>query len=779
MKAGKKNKIQLFLKISMLVIFLVVAGIIAFRIWKDDSLHWYERVERKIMLQDSTRDVPSSPLTPDYNRDYGESGFQKITENESYILYADLTTGEICVEDKSTQKKWYSNPVDIPKENKKGAQASQLLVTLDLISINFVKEFNTYDDSVRMGGMEHEILENGIKFSFTFPEAAVIVPVQYYLCEDGFIAEVLTGEIQELWTGEVNELWKDEGAELLSVKLLPYFGAGGASDEGYLFIPDGSGALIEFNSGKQQYKSYEGRVYGEDRTSGETGNGEVTQSIRMPVFGLKCNEDALLAVITSGEGESSIYTATSNTKNAYNQVYSGFNYRLTADGVQTNTGNSNRDEKIQVLGDGINYSVKYMFLDSKEADYSGMSQKYQEYLKAQNMLKQSALAEDNYVILDIYGAVTIEKMVMGVNTSVLTALTGYADVCEIVADLKNQGVENIIINYIGALNGGFESKIVNKAKPENCLGTKREFNEMIEYLNEEGVLLFVETNPICIYEDGNGYKGRRDGAKTFFDEYAFQYNYTLDTHKIIEEKRWYLLSPGLVKKQVVSFAESAVTSGLTNITLYGLGDSLYSDKDKGEKHTTRTDCLDDWTKAMDEITEYAEYLMVHGGNAYCMPYADVVTDVSLDFSDYDVEDWSIPFYQMTFGNEVVIGTSTVNASNDYRYIFLKAVETGSSLKFNLINAELSDLAGTDYSNLSTYSYALWKDVIVELSLQMQELSQQIKDQSIVEHRRLAEDVSLTVYESGIGVIVNFGSDSYQYQDTIVEGMNFLVVEGVK
>ena len=56
--------------------------------------------------------------------------------------------------------------------------------------------------------------------------------------------------------------YNDEGFYPVHIDLLPYFGAA-AEEEGYLFVPDGSGALIYLNNGKSVYSSYSAQVYGQ------------------------------------------------------------------------------------------------------------------------------------------------------------------------------------------------------------------------------------------------------------------------------------------------------------------------------------------------------------------------------------------------------------------------------------------------------------------------------------------------------------------------------------
>jgi hypothetical protein len=86
---------------------------------------------------------------------------------------------------------------------------------------------------------------------------------------------------------------------MVKLAVLPYFGAGGTSDEGYLMVPDGSGALIYFNNGRQNQLSYNNDIYGWDEAL-------IRKAIindnkaPFPAFGVQRNGNALLCIIEEG-----------------------------------------------------------------------------------------------------------------------------------------------------------------------------------------------------------------------------------------------------------------------------------------------------------------------------------------------------------------------------------------------------------------------------------------------------------------------------------------------
>ncbi|MDD4113516.1 MAG: DUF5696 domain-containing protein, partial [Herbinix sp.] len=66
------------------------------------------------------------------------------------------------------------------------------------------------------------------------------ISIVYELTDDGFEVKIPLQEIE----------FKDK-YPIVEIKPLPYFGAAGKSDDGFIFVPDGSGAIINLNNHKQ------------------------------------------------------------------------------------------------------------------------------------------------------------------------------------------------------------------------------------------------------------------------------------------------------------------------------------------------------------------------------------------------------------------------------------------------------------------------------------------------------------------------------------------------
>jgi len=764
-RALRRNRdvINRCISISLTVLLIAFFAYIGITIYKADA-------ERKEL---ANRPPNEDKIVIESGWDYGDPGFNKVAENDRLILEADFTTAEIRVTDKVSGKLWYSNPPDRKTDSYVPIKAkinSQFHIQVLEPEKYGAMEMNNYADSIRKGGLSYDLVEDGIKFTFKFPKANLIIPLQYTLGEDSLQVEIVTKEIVSVG---------DSAFLLHTVDLLPYFGAGGLNDDGYIFIPDGSGAIIEYNNLKEKYQKYNGLVYGTNPTVVKTKETAISERVSLPVFGSKCNDSAFLAVILSGDASSQITASTSRQSSSYNTVFAtaafmeyNRNFRMGHHHAQDAIVYESSDNM-----QGKNYAVRYYFMNGEDANYTGMAERYRQHLAEADQLKSTKMAEEKYLVLDLVGAVSIEKYVFGIKKPVITPLTTYNDVCTIVKELKDSGVDNIIVNYIGALESGLNNVMFTGVEPETKLGTKKEFQHMIDYLASEGVQLFIETNPVDLYKNGNGYRTTVVGAKTFFDAYAFQYKYALDHLGIIPESRWHMLMPQLVPEFVENYLGTMSKWNIENISLDRLGSLLYSHyPNDGSEHVSRGKALGLWQEAMKKASDHAEYVMIHGGNAYAAGYADVITDVSDCDSYYDMVDYHIPFYQMVFQEDKILASYGVNTTVDYDLAALKLLETGMNLKFNLIYGDVSQLVGTEYNTIVSYSYEFWKDIIVEKYKMMQEVMDEFKGQKITWHESLAQDVSLTVYETG-KVVVNYSDEPYAYRGIKVQPRSYLVLPG--
>lgn len=789
-----RDLIARVVSVTLIVALLIIVGWGAYKIYWSDIA--FEKAS-EIIIDDEAIMAGKAP-TED------REAFELVTDKEGLELWVNFTNGEIKVVEKASGNIWYSNPVD--------RQDAKLPVRKPLINsqihVKFFnvekkepvdQEFNNYGDSIAKGCMEYEKLADGsgVKFIFGFPVANVYIPVQYSIVDGAFQAEIVTEEIKGVGTFPY---------AILDIKLLPYFGAANESQSGELLLPDGSGALIKFNNGKNHNDIifYNNKVYGTNITLPQEKLESVKEQISLPIFGSiwKGTEEtpiaaetpdseetpnsgvssngAFLGVIVSGDASSSIIASTSGKVSSYNMIHS-VAHMAEHKFIRTKaSGGVGQEARVLAISDNQlanqNFAVRYYFLSGEKASYAGLAEKYREHLQAANQLKRSALVDKKYLILDLVGAVSIEKFIFGVKQPVVTPLTTYNDVVTIVKELKAEGIDNLVINYIGALDGGLSNKVYSNVKTESVLGTKKEFRAMIEYLEQENVILFLETNPVDIYNSGNGYDNNADSAKTFFDKYAFQYRFILDSEQTDKTMRWHILHPNRVPGLVNKFVDAAAAWEIENISVDRIGKVLYTDYADDVPSTTRMHTLNFWKETLKAADEKTDNLLAHGGNAYTLAYADIVTDIANGSSDFDMIDQTVPFYQIALQGNTLLAPTAFNMSVDYERELLKVLENGCNLKYNLIYGDVDQLVGTEHDNMVSYSYKRWKNKIVEHYKTIQDASAQFAGKDIINHTIVTNDVAVTEYESG-KLIVNYGSEAYTYEGVTIPAKQYKVILG--
>lgn len=744
---------------------------------------WVGAVLALIVVMTSVAPIYGEPAAgleseaPDHSKDGAKTlsgevkaGFERVAENEYLALDFNPETAEIIVTELKSGGIWQSNPEGreedpVAKGSKKMDLQSQLLLDyVDPQSKPF--QLNNYTGSIKDKTFEWSKGKDGIDVTFQFPKAGITIPVRYSLQEDAFSATILTeGILQE------------DKFRLVNISLLPFFGAGGPEDEGYMFIPDGSGALIHLNNRKSHYKSYNERVFGGDQALTVTGQTAVKQDIKLPVYGLKSNDNAFLAVIHQGAYQAGIAAEVGGKSNQYNNIYSYLNVMES----ETNLimeGTLNEKQVLrtsETLIGNIPYEVKYYFLYGEDADYAGMAHRYRQYLmEEQGMGLEKAVSSEHVpLLIDFIGGIKKRKTFLGIPYNSVETLTSYKDVTEAASELQEKGVTNLFIRYEGWMADGLLGKVPTKVKPESNLGGTRGWREMIRDLKDADVAFYPAMDPVHFFKGGNGFNKFSDVTKGISRAPVLQYDYRLsDGAKNPERKPWYLLKPETVLEALGRFTKMAAENDLQGIAVQGIGSMVYSDFRKGSLSKNETGQI--WEDSLEQAQSHVGGLMFDHASAYTFPYAEAISDVPLYTSGFDVEDESVPFYSIAISGLIPAFSEPINLSGDPGSYLLKLIETGTYPAYRLIASDGELLEGTPLDSLYSAEFGLWSE---ELSRQygvINEALDQVAGKAIMEHEKLDEGVFRTTYDGGTKIIVNYNDEPVQAGGKLVQAKSWLV-----
>jgi hypothetical protein len=534
------------------------------------------------------------------------------------------------------------------------------------------------------------------------------------------------------------------------LSLTPYMGSGSKMDNGYLMVPDGSGALINFNNGKEKSDKFSMMVYGDDPSLAGEMNDTNTKTAALPVFGINRNQTGLLGVIVKGDASTRIEALVSGQRNSCNTVYADFILRNRDTVVVGESGLTQTKQVIKYDEHRLSEdcAVRYYPLDKGCYNYSDMAQKYKKFLIAQGMKRQP---KDNAIPLfaEVYGGTYKQKTYFGLTFNSYQVLTDYNNIETIRSDLSHQGSNDTVLLYRQWSSDEAKYKIQNKIRPAGDLGSINAFRKL---LKTEGDNLYLSFSPLTVKKSGNGFWQFLNTAKRLSKEPALLYSYKLSTHyKDLTVNPSYLPELNSLSMASKGFIDSAKDYDVKGIYLPDFGSLLYTNFDD-TKYASRGDLK----LAIEQIMDgYNGKITVKSPNEYTLKYADSALDLPSGSSGFDVEDEEIPFYQLAVSGLVSYSLDAVNLSSNPRRVVLQSIETGASLYFVWIGQNASVLSNTTLNNLYGADYSLWKSYAVSAQKEIKAAFDSIGTRIIVSHEWLAKDVSRTVFENGKSVIVNY------------------------
>ncbi len=607
--------------------------------------------------------------------------------------------------------------------------------------------------------------ENGIEGDAEQDRPVFTIPLDIKLDGSSLVASVPTHLITE-----------SEGYSIRMINLLNFFGAAGTEQEGYMLVPDGTGSLIYLNNGKTNAEIYAQRLYGEDLNDNSRRRGQVAESARLPVFGMKVDNEAWYAVIEKGDAIASINADISGRNNSYNNIFVGFAIR-GEDELEIYKGTTieeiQRLTKARYKGD---LQVRFSFLSGEEADYSGMAKHYRESLEKQGVFKSLSADRAMPFYLSVLGAVDKRKSFLGIPYKGMVSLTTFEQASDIAKQLEVDGVSNLRMRYLGWFNEGLTHEVPDHIDIESVLGSEKEFQSLSNQVESMGGMLYPDVAFQHVFQTDGSFAPASDAARYVTREQAerAQYNRTfnsMDRNLGV----YYLLSPAKLPYYVESFADEYQSLGIDAISLRDLGDMLHSD------YNTRRVIFRDTAKdivkdQLGVLKERYSNLLITGGNVYAVAYAEQIVNVPTTTSLFNITDEEVPFYQMVLHGYVDYAGSPINLDNDQDMTMqlLRSIELGAAPHFLWSHESSSKLKFTPYDIFYSTAYTSWYNQAMEMYRKVNDALLDLRTVKIAERIRHAEGVVEMQYMNGTSVYVNYTDKAVSVGGNRIDAKNFKV-----
>lgn len=696
-----------------------------------------------------------------------------VAENDRLELHYDTVESQIILKDKLTQEEWRSTPDDIAQD-KRATSVNKINRQSDLIvqyhNTSYVTDqVNSYTGAIKKGDFTWELIENGVAIRYYFPKQGFVIPVQYVLEEDCLAASIISEGIEE-------EVWEDPDTDpekkqsVMNVALLPFMGAAGSDDEGYLIIPDGSGALIHFNNGRTGAAIYQQDVYGRDDALTIRKAATTTYDVNMPLFGIVRNGRALMAVVENGDYQAQLNAMVNGQLTGYSNAYFAVQYiHMEANTIMPGSEHST-DVMLptNTFRDMGNFTVRYYPLAAENATYADVAAAY----RAQLGLKES-IADAATQQLEMVASIPSIDTFLGVPYESVRVLTSYEQAAQTLRDFAAEGLNDLTLRYTGWSKQSVRGKMVTGLDLDNRLGGKKAFDGLRQAVKETGAEMVLAVDLIDIYEDGNGYWSLF-AATNSVNSTAKQVPEFLQStgYQDPEGKPWYLLSPDKVPEAARKLAEN-LSGQVDGVSLSMLGNTVYSSF--GKTGISRTSAGMYWQQALETLSGKIQTLSAKTASAYAFPYIEQVDATPCASSRFEVTDMEIPFYQMVTHGAMVLYTEPANEDGNVRKALLRAIEYGMYPSWRVIAGDTALLSGTDYASWHAASLDAWREEIKNTAAWMAPLGVYAGMQ-MTGHEQVTATLSVTTYANGDMVLVNYGSEDAEHLGVTVPALGYAIKE---
>ena len=586
--------------------------------------------------------------------------------------------------------------------------------------------------------------------------------VEYTFNKDGFSATVPAKSIR----------YNETNYSLDEIVILPYFGCTTTTEianaeatktktttDGYLFLPDGSGTLLEYYNKDGSVKTGVQNiyVYGTDFAyenldqAGKTANSKVC---RVPVFGLTeyydittqtvrsgldnyvsstSHRQGFVAVITAGDSLAKItaslgqllWNGLSASMSTYNAVYVAFSMQQT-DTVSLGSalgGGTSMSQSVDTryIGD---YSIQYMLLTDNEnfgePTYSGMATAYRNYLINTGAIAALGTSADATLPLYIQtlGSMKVSDEFLTFPITVTRALTSFENIKSMTETLADAEYPITNVKYIlsGYANGtASSSKYPTSVKFGSQVGGKKGFVDLIEYAIEKDIEVMPNFDFANVSRTNWGFSLKKHGALMMSDRYATKRSYDAVYQTISRRGFANLVSTTAYNyifekfsKSYDKFFESFEDVGYSgSLAALTLGTDLNSDFNK-DNPITREESKQNTVDLLANLAEHYDSVVVEGGNAYTIPYANAILSVPLDNSNYAISSAAIPFIGMVLHGYKNYAGDPLNMSGDVQYAILKSIENGAAPYYFLVYDHATDLrTSKELSKYYSADFSSW------------------------------------------------------------------------
>lgn len=691
-----------------------------------------------LLFGETNEDI--SYVTPSF------SDMELVAENDSLKLYFNPTGLDIFLVS-NTGKVW-SNVItdEYYHQESPVAEVSSQLVTVNAADKKGnVNEYILYDGSNKNISADYDVKNNKLTLDVSVANVGLSFKIVFGISKDGFYYHVPDKDI------------KENGGKIISLSLLQNFGASRNDEDGYVFYPDGSGAITRFGKNNNASSSlYQFPIYGSsDLTYVQLQRNwdDNIYGALLPVYGIKQNNDGLVVVVDKGAADAKINVALPGYQldNIY-RTYITYNYRSYSTTEFNNaTISSLVDERTKV-----DRKCFFYFLEGENNNYSGMANRYRKYLISKDILTDKV--DNKNLALSLELLCGVQKN--GMFTTTLQQMTTYSQAKEIAEWFNKNGAKNIDILLSGWSKGGWDT-LPTAVKADGKLGGKSDLDALQKYCKGNKINLSLDVEAILADSNTGKFNARNHAVRNYFGDFFTNKTgdlYILNSVRVFED---------MYKKFTKDYSKYG-------LSLETVGKLVFPDYNNKDVCTTQ-EIIDSYISVMKKANKAGIRVSASTGNAYVLPYVDMIYSLPQTSSGYTFTTESVPFYQMVVHGYISYTGTVGNTHYDCERCILEWVETGSVPSYILTYDKTSKLLETEYDEVFSSEFKVWNEKIAETYKKLNADFADLQSATISSHNKVADGVVEVKYSNGKTIYVNYNETEYSVGEHKIQGKDYLVI----
>mgnify|MGYP000011700703 FL=1 len=695
-----------------------------------------------------------------------ESGAITIS-NRQVELACSRSDGSIRLSDLNTGNIYYSTPADTAAlESTDALNRVRLKSQIILQLCNESGEVTSANSSSLAANKLISIKKDGgsIVCSYDFRDYSIKISVKYTLNKNGFSACIPMDSIE--CKGSYS---------LMQVSLLPYFAAADVNESGYFVVPDGCGALIDFNNGKAALGNYSQKIYGPDAIQNASKMTETTQPALLPVIGIHRNaaEKAgsnMLLYVEDGAACATANAAVSTASLGYNNAYFSFTYKSS--NRVTMLEDTDFSSSVYMLSNNTpsakSFTVSYNLLSS-DGDYNEMAQVTRDLLKADSL--KDDWENGDRVFIEAYMSVKKEKYFLGIPYNANETLTKFDDCLKLIEKINGNAV--MLLNGVDP-DGAVGGKIDSKFRVSSGLGGIKAYKKFVQQAEKSGAAVFPAAELVKFNKSSIGYNTYFNNARSVDYKPILERFYLFGNYE--ENKKYPELSYLIPAKTVTagnSYVKSLVKNGITGAAPLSVGNSPYSSADG--KGCDLTSVMQNYIKILEDMRNKQINVLLKSPAAYAIPYAKYLYSLPLRSSSFSVCDTDIPFLQLVLNGVKNYSTPALNLTNNREEMRLRMIESGSSPAYSVIGAKYADIKSTPLDVL----YGAEMDTLSEEILSEIAEYRNVFEATgglIESHRIINGNLRKVTFKNGTSVYLNYSDTPQTYDGIQIDALSYSLTQ---